>query len=149
MVMGGISGWGAVYWLSYDVFIPLLNFLVIPALSVLIYSRKLERTIWRKYLIVNGFFSVFASWFFLFIAADVKMKIENNVSLYRHVPIYVMTFGITFQAIFFVVWMIFFFRKKELSNRFYKAWGWCFALLYFLPNVIYLTLVTVSFIQRN
>lgn len=138
MVMGGFGGWLAFYILLYVMIIPMLNFLLIPLLAVLIHSGKLESAIWRKFLIGNGFVNVFVSWWVVFIASDVKVKIQYNVSLYRHIPLYVIDVGMMFQALFFVVWLFFFFHKKELPNYFYKVWGWCFFFLYLLPNVMVL-----------
>lgn len=149
MVMGGFSGWWAFYFLLYVAFIPILNMLFAPTLLALIHSGKLTQMVWRKYLVVNGFISVFASWFPMLIPSDVETKIEYNVSLYRHIPSYVMSVGIMFQGIFFIMWMVFLFRKKELTNGFFKAWGWCFSLLYFVPNVIFLSWVAIGFLKPH
>lgn len=137
MVMGGFGGWGAFYLGLYLLVIPAINLLIVPLLYWLIHRGRLEQAIWGKYLIGNGFFSFFASCIALYF------------SVLWGALYFLLSFGITLQAIFFVAWLVFFFRKKELPNRFYKAWGWCFALFYFLPYTIYLILVVVSFIQRN
>ncbi len=136
MVMGGFGGWSGFYILTYVLFIPVLNILLIPLLLVLIHYGKLERAVWKKFLIGNGFISTLASWWIFLIPSDVKMKIDYNVTLYKHIPNYVIDVGMTLQAIIFVLWLIAFFCKYELSSRFYKTWGWIFLLLYLLPSTI-------------
>lgn len=147
MVMGKFGGWWAYYLGLYALLIPAINIFLMPVLSFLIHSKKLERTIWTKFLIVNGFVSIFASWWFWWI-----VSIENTnsgLALVWSGLASMLSIGYASQTIFFVIWTIFFFRKKELTNGFYKAWGWCFSLLYFVPNVIFLSWVAVGFLKPH
>lgn len=150
------NGFFAWYFMTYVAFIPALSVVSLPLLLVGKYTGWVKESTWRKYLLICGGMNVFWFWVTFLVLRKSLSGVDYfnllNVDgeyFYWHLCAFVGQLGVAIQDIFFVAWLVHYFRKKELSNRFYKAWGWCFALLYFLPNVIYLTLVTVSFIQRN
>lgn len=138
MVMGSLNGWLGFCFLAYVFFIPALNILCVPIVWLGIYKGWFEIGIWRKYLIANGFIYVFVFWAIYFVVSDVNTKLKYNVSLYEHIPTYVMAAGITFQGIYFLIWLVNRLRNKELSDSFYGSWGSGFSLLYLLPFIIHM-----------
>lgn len=150
--MTHLSGFSdALFYISlFALFIPLANILLIPLFAALIHKGFLEQTVWRVVLIVNGLFSLVPSWFFFGVVlikyAQNSSATFNLLNFAQHGLPYI---GYIWQTIFVMVWMVFFLWRKKLNVRFYKAWGWCFALFYFLPSLVFLTFVTVSFMQRS
>lgn len=150
--MTHLSGFSdALFYISlFALIIPLANILFIPVLAVLIHRRYLEQSVWRKILVINGALSLVPSWFFLAVILRKYIHINtlNNSGFDDFASNVFPYIGYVMQSVFFVAWLTTLFRKRELSNRFYKAWGFCFALFYFLPILTFLTFIAVSFILQ-
>lgn len=151
--MTHLSGFSdALFYISlFALIIPLANILFIPVLAVLIHRGHLGQSVWRKILVINGVLSLVPSWFFLAVILRKYIHINTlNDSGFDDFASSVFPYiGYVLQTVFFVAWLVIFSRKKEPSNRFYKAWGFCFALFYFLPIFAFLTFIAVSFILQK
>jgi hypothetical protein len=141
MTVGGFgSGWAVNFLFAY-IFVPLIvNFLLTPAFLIGIAKKRIKFSIWKRYLIANGFIYVFVVWIPYFVVLDVITKLENNAFSYKYIPSYGIGFGAMLQGLFFLIWLTNRFRRKELPDSYYKAWSVGFVLLYFLPLLIHIAI---------
>lgn len=140
MVMGSFNHWLGFVFLSYVMFVPVINTFLAPILSIGVANGWFRPISWRRYLIANGSFYVFAIWFPFFAILDFFEKLEKNISLYEHIPYYVIFVGIMTQGIFFLIWLVSYLRKKAMPDSYYRIWTAGFILLYLLPFVIHMTI---------
>jgi len=137
MVMPNMNSWSFFFSLLYLFIVCGLNVLLAPLLFIGTYTGYLKTTIWKNYLITNGAISVFLGSFISYwVISDL---IKNHLTLEREIVFHVVGLGIIFQEIFFVIWLVYFFRKKLPSVSFYRGWKIVFFMLYLLPTIIYFT----------
>ena len=121
------NGFFAWYYITYAGFIPALSVVSLPLLLLGKYTGWVKESTWRKYLFIYGGMNVFWLWVTCLVLRKSLSGIDYinllNVDgefFYWQLCAFVSQLGVAIQDIFFIAWLVCFFRKKNFLIVFTK-----------------------------